>query len=43
MGLQGDHSVHIIKLQVMLSGALSGTAVGKTVCPTGMGGIDKKP
>ena len=27
--LQGDHRVNIIKLQVMLSGALSGIAGGK--------------
>ena len=43
MGLQWDHSVQVIKVQVMFEWRPESITVGKTVCPTGMGGKLKTP
>ena len=42
-GLQGDHRVNIIKLQVMFEWSLEWDCRGQISLPTGMGGKLKTP
>ena len=43
LGLQGDHRVNIIKLQVMFEWNLEWDCRGQISLPTGMGGKLKNP